>query len=105
MRTTLPHAALAAVLAVVLVGPGRADEDKKITDEEFVRQAVAGGMFEVKSAEFALDQSTSDKVKKFARELINDHTKANQELTALARRKGIAVPLGMMQKHVDMLTK
>jgi len=105
MRIALPFAALAAALTLVLVGPVRADDDKKLSDEEFVRKAAAGGLFEVKSAQFAMDQASSDQAKKFARHLLEDHTKANQELMALAARKGWTVPPGMEQKQADMLAR
>src|SRR5262249_39214357 len=50
-------------------------------------------------------QSSSDRVKKFARQMVEDHIRANQELADIARRKGFAVPLGMEKKHVDVLSK
>jgi len=104
VRIALPFVALAAALALVPAGAARAD-DKKLSDEEFVRTAAAAGMFEVKSAQFAVDQASSDKVKTFAHHLIEDHTKANQELMALAARKGWTVTPGVEQKQADKLAK
>jgi putative membrane protein len=47
-------------------------------------------------------------VKKFGRRMVEDHGKANEELTALARAKGVDLPKEMdrPQKHVhDRLAK
>jgi putative membrane protein len=37
-------------------------------------------MFEIKSSELALDKSQNDDVKKFAQQMIDDHTKAGDKL-------------------------
>lgn len=60
--------------------------------QDFVTKAASGGMFEVQSSEMALKRSKSDEVKKFAQMMIDDHTKANDELKSIAGDKKLEVP-------------
>ena len=97
---------LAALLGLVLSANGRAADDKNAGgDLKFVQMAASGGMFEVKSSQLALDQSNNPQVKKFAEHMVKDHTKANQELMALAKQKGIPLPAQMAPKHMGLMEK
>lgn len=62
------------------------------SDANFMKQAAQNGMAEVQSSQLALTKATDPKVKAFAQKMVDDHTKANQELMALASAKGIDVP-------------
>jgi putative membrane protein len=79
------------------------DKDAPLTNEDFVAKAASSGMMEVEANRSAIGQTNSDRVKKFAKHMVEDHTKANQELMALAARKGLRVPQGMSEKHFDQL--
>jgi putative membrane protein len=79
--------------------------DNAFSDKTFVQKAAIGGMFEVKSSQLAQQMASSQQVKRFAARMITDHTKANQELMALARQKGWQVPTAMDRQHQDMLTQ
>lgn len=61
-------------------------------DRQFVMDAAHGGMAEVKMAQLALQKSTNPEVKRFAQQMIDQHTPANKELMRLAAQKGIAAP-------------
>jgi putative membrane protein len=58
-------------------------------DRNFMQDAGAGGMYEVQAGEKALAKSSDQRVKNIAQHMVDDHTKANQQLMALARRKGV----------------
>lgn len=62
------------------------------SDENFMKQAAQNGMAEVQSSQLALTKATDPKVKAFAQKMVDDHTKANDELKALAASKGIELP-------------
>ncbi|EPL16153.1 DUF4142 domain-containing protein [Pseudomonas sp. CF161] len=62
------------------------------TSNSFVNDAAQGGINEVESAKLALEKSSAADVKAFAQQMVTDHTKANQELTALAKKLDIEVP-------------
>jgi len=77
-------------------------------DQEFVKCAAHAGMMEVRLGELAQTNALSPEVKKLGQMMIDDHTKANNELTALAQKKGIAVPTTLTdkeQKGYDKLAK
>lgn len=56
-------------------------EPRKLSSTyEFLSTADAAGQFEILSGQMALQKSGSDKIKMLARQMIDDHTKAQQEL-------------------------
>lgn len=95
-RTIALTAALAAALA--LAAPARAQDRDRTVDEEFVTKAAVSGLAEVELAELALKQSPSADVKKFARTMIDHHTKANKELKQLAAAANITCPTRLDEK-------
>jgi len=60
-------------------------------DTKFVKKTAKGGMREIKMAEMAKEQAKSADVKKVAEKIESDHKDANQELIALAEKKGVAL--------------
>lgn len=64
-------------------------------DAEFAAKAAEGSMLEVQLGELAQTNATSPKVKEFGQTMINDHTKANDELKELAKTKNIALPAAL----------
>lgn len=67
-------------------------------DSTFANKAAAGGMAEVKLGELAREKASSQAVKDFGQKMINDHTKANDELKSIAGRKGITLPTSLDSK-------
>lgn len=75
-------------------------EDSKTEDDaEFAVEAASGGMMEVELGTLALTKASSAQVKQFAQMMVDDHTKANNELKDLAQRKNITLPATMADKH------
>src|SRR5690349_1271414 len=68
-------------------------------DRNFVMDAAMGGMQEVELGRLATQQGASDAVKQFGQRMVDDHSKANQELINLAQGKGITLPTTMDEKH------
>jgi putative membrane protein len=69
-----------------------ADEHKKHAankDHEFVVKAAMGGEMEVVLGKLAASKGSSDDVKKFGQTMVDDHSKANEELKSLAQSKNI----------------
>lgn len=63
----------------------------EIDADEFVEEASAKGVAEIETSKLALQKSTSPNVKAFAQKMIDDHTKANAELAAIAKAKKLEV--------------
>jgi len=61
-------------------------------DSDFMMKAAQGGMAEVSAGNMASTKAQSADVKAFAKKMIEDHTKANGELKALATKKGVTLP-------------
>lgn len=75
-------------------------EDSKTEDDaDFAVEAASGGMMEVELGTLALTKASSAQVKQFAQMMVDDHTKANNELKDLAQRKNITLPTTMADKH------
>jgi len=66
---------------------------------EFAVEAADAGMMEVELATLALSKASSTKVKEFAQAMLDDHSKANEELKALAQKKNITLPTTLSDKH------
>ena len=48
--------------------------------DRFVREAASSNQFEIRSSQIALERSGNEPVREFARQMIDDHQKARQEL-------------------------
>ena len=76
-------------------------------DGDFILDAANGGLMEVQLGTTASTAATSPAVKEFGRMMVDDHTKANSELTAITSKKGItlpAAPIGKNKDHINDLT-
>jgi putative membrane protein len=74
-------------------------------DQGFVTEASTGGMLEVKLGQLAVDKAESPDVKQFGQKMVDDHSKANGELTQLAGTKGIPLPTELGARHQGMVDK
>jgi putative membrane protein len=62
------------------------------SDVSFIKHAVGDGVAEVRLGKLALDKSSNDGVRKLAQLIVNDHTKANDDLRTLAHGKQVMLP-------------
>ncbi len=68
------------------------------SDAVFVRQAAEGGLAEVELGKLATQKATSDDVKKFGQRMVDDHSKANDQLKDVASKKNITLPADLSAK-------
>ncbi len=61
-------------------------------DSTFMTRATAGGIAEVQMGQLALGKSSDDQVKQLAKRIVDDHTKANEALRALAQARQLTLP-------------
>jgi len=73
------------------------------SDERFVKKAAQGGMAEVEFGQLALQKASNPEVKKFAQRMVDDHSKANNQLKEVASSKNITLPQSLDAK--DQATK
>ncbi|TKA91668.1 MULTISPECIES: DUF4142 domain-containing protein [Halopseudomonas] len=57
----------------------------------FIDAAMLQGLAEIEAARLALERTGNDKVKEFARQMIEDHTAINRELEQLGNSRGYPV--------------
>lgn len=62
------------------------------TDRTFMRKAAEGGLAEVELGKLAAERGSSQDVKQFGQRMVDDHSKANDQLKQLASEKGINLP-------------
>jgi putative membrane protein len=77
-------------------------------DSTFVKEAAMGGLAEVELGRLAAQKAQSADVKQFAQRMVDDHSKANDQLKPIAQQKGIDVPAQLTGKHkseYDRLSK
>jgi len=58
-------------------------------DKSFMKEAAKGGQMEVNMGKMAQTKGKSADVKKIGSTMVADHTKANNELMAIAKKKGV----------------
>jgi putative membrane protein len=71
----------------------------------FVTKAAQGGMTEVALSKAAATKSNDASVKKFAQQMVQDHQKANDELSAIAQKTGLNVPASLDAEHQAVVQK
>jgi putative membrane protein len=75
------------------------------TDQQLMRDIAHANLAEIEAGKTALAKSSNEQVKSFAQKMIDDHTKAQQELQQLAQAKGVTLPTEPDSKHKAMLQK
>jgi putative membrane protein len=68
-------------------------------DRNFVEKAVQHNIAEVETGKLAASKASSDEVKKFGQQMVDDHGKANDELKQIASSKGVSPPDGPDRRH------
>ena len=77
-------------------------------DKDFAQKAAVGGMAEVQLGKLAQQKASNDQVKQFGSHMVEDHSKANDELKQIASTKGVQLPSALDKKHqsdMDRLQK
>jgi putative membrane protein len=75
-------------------------------DAMFMRHAAAASLAEIQAGRIALGKASSAQVKQLAQRIIDDHTKANDQLMSIAQRKQVSLPsapMPMQKQEADHL--
>lgn len=67
-------------------------------DDVFAKKAAEGGMAEVELGKLAADKATNPDVKAFGQRMVDDHTKAGDELKLVASKENIQLPTDLNAK-------
>jgi putative membrane protein len=77
-------------------------------DQGFVKEAAMGGLAEVELGRLATQKAQSSEVKQFGQRMVDDHSKANDQLKPIAQRENVPVPTQLTGKEktlYDRLSK
>jgi putative membrane protein len=86
---------------------GAAPYSKGSPDQAFFDKAAQINLTEISAGRLALSKSSNPEVDLFAKHMVEDHSKANGELTSLADKKRVKLPTHLDQDHqkaVDQLS-
>jgi putative membrane protein len=72
-------------------------------DQHFMKEAAEGGLAEVELGNLAAQKASGGEVKKFGERMVQDHTKANDQLKQIASNKGVKLP--SEPSHAQMAEK
>jgi putative membrane protein len=86
-------------------GSNKSGSTKMTSDQKFATNAAIGGMAEVQLGQLAAQKGASDEVRQFGQRMVDDHTKANQDLMQVASGKGWTLPTSLDAKHQADVTK
>jgi putative membrane protein len=82
------------------------------SDKTFMANAAKGGTMEVEWGKWASQKAQNADVKKFGNQMVTDHSRAGNELTALASKKGVKLPASKVsgkwtsdKDYMDMMVK
>jgi putative membrane protein len=92
-------------VSVMSAGAQTTQRAERLTalDSNWIMKAAQGGMAEVELGKLAQSRSSSDAVKQFGQRMVDDHSKANDELSRIAASKGVTLPTSLSAK--DQATK
>ncbi len=93
-RSSLPAAVPAMCAFLLFSAPAlsaqeEGNEAPELSDPEIAHVAVTANAIDAELAELALERSSNDAVRAFARTMVTDHTGVNEQAAALAERLGV----------------
>src|SRR5438270_2570800 len=74
-------------------------------DTQFEMRAAQGGLAEVKLGQLAVEKAGNSDVKAFGQKMIDDHTKANNQLKSIAEQQRMTLPSTMNAKDQALYDK
>jgi putative membrane protein len=77
----------------------------KSSDQRFAEKAAEGGLAEVKLGELAAQKASSPDVKAFGQQMVDDHSKANDELKSVAAKENMTLPNAVDGKDQGLYKK
>jgi len=84
---------------------GMKEGQQAAIDKIFVKTAMRSSLTEVQLGELTLKQSNDEQVKQFARKMIEDHTRMNEQMRPVAQHLGAEIPTEGSKKDKSLLSK
>lgn len=105
MRTSSVRPWLA--LSLPWVGPALAEGAQKLnrSDQKFFDAVASSNLLEIELGRLAVEKGVSTQVKEFGRTMVDEYTRANDDLRKIADAKGIMSPTAMNQEDRKVYDK
>ncbi|OWJ60848.1 DUF4142 domain-containing protein [Inquilinus limosus] len=106
LLAALSFAALACLATIPTASAQSADaatQPVQIDAATYARQTAISGLFEISAAQVALEKASSDEVRSFARMMLDDHTKASEQLADAAKGQDLSLPVSVDAAHDQLL--
>lgn len=84
---------------------GHGKSSGRTADSKFAMEAAMGSLAEIAAGRLATEKGASEDVKQFGQRMIDDHTKANDELMQIVSGKGLTLPTAPDPKHQSHMAK
>lgn len=98
------HDGLAQNESVVRLDTG-SQRMMKSPDTAFAIRAARGGLAEIQLGKLADQKASNPDVKAFGQKMVDDHTKANDKLAAIAGKQGMTLPSAMDPRDQSVYNK
>jgi putative membrane protein len=72
---------------------------RAVADNTFAKKAAEGGLTEVELGKLATEKASNPDVKAFGQRMVDDHSKANDQLKGIAGQQNITLPTDLNAKH------
>jgi putative membrane protein len=78
---------------------------KSVTPESFASQAAIIGKAEIELGQLAMKNTQDANVRKYAEQMVKDHSAADKKLKAIAAKENLQLPQALDQEHQSLKTK
>ena len=93
----------ALALAATLSAPAFAEDKMSNDDASAMKQVAQSSLNEIAAGKKGAEKAQSPDVKSFAQKMVDDHTKMFEDLRALAKTKGVALPQDANMKDMAQM--
>ncbi|MCE3261134.1 MAG: hypothetical protein K0R43_213 [Pseudoduganella sp.] len=99
------HFMRVAVLSAVLGAGSAWAQGLGQTDQKLLTDLAMANMAEIESAKLALQKTQSDRVKSFAQQMVDDHSKGLEDVRKVAAARNVTLPTELDAKNKAMAVK
>ncbi|CDG85411.1 DUF4142 domain-containing protein [Janthinobacterium agaricidamnosum] len=96
---------LMTMLCGALVAQAQGTATLSRADQKLVVELAQANMAEIDAGKLAASKAQNPQLKAFGQQMVDDHTRALQEVQQLAQAKGVALPAETDSKHKQMAQK
>lgn len=73
----------------------------EVNDSDFAVEAADAGLAEIELGKLALERASDPRIKEFAKTMVDEHNKANDELMTIAAKKNLTLPPVPSADHAE----